>query len=82
MRDDPKMCREVAANEPSERECMAIAVLGKLVARRALPDVNEIMIGRIMLLDIVNNCCVLLLLLLFSDFRHNSCCCCNDNNSL
>ena len=53
MRDDPpKMCREVAANEPSERECIAIAVLGKLVARRALPDVNEIMIGRIMLLDI------------------------------
>ena len=32
---------------------MAIAVLGKLVARRVLPDVNEMMIGRIMLLDIV-----------------------------
>jgi len=47
------MRREVAANEPSERECMAIPVLGKLVARRALPDVNEMMIGRIMLLDIV-----------------------------
>jgi hypothetical protein len=47
------MCREVAENEPSERECIAIAGLGKLVARRALPDVNEIMIGRIMLLDIV-----------------------------
>lgn len=74
MRDDPKMCREVAA---SERECMAIAVLGKLVARRALPDVNEIMIGRIMLLDIVVVCCILLFLL-FIDFQHNGFCCCNE----